>query len=202
MEKIAKLLLKISAIDINTKQMFTWASGIKSPIYVDNRIINSFVEQRNEIEKEFAKKILEVFPECEAILGVATGGISHAAYVSTINKLPMGYIRTSAKDHGKQNQIEGKITKQTKVVIIEDLFSTGRSSYKAYEIAKNSGLNVLGIASIFSYNLPLLKEQFKDVKHFSLTNIDEVVKVAIEENMINQEDIKIIKDFIERLGKK
>lgn len=199
MKIIAEKLLSIGAVVINNKEKFTWASGIKSPIYTDNRLITSFPQEREIIENALAKKIVEVFPSVNMLIGTATAGISHAAYVSWILNMPMGYVRASKKDHGKQNQIEGHIAKGVNVVVVEDLLSTGRSSYEVVNILKESGVNVLGVAAIFSYDLKVLKTNMIDTKFFSLTNLDELLNVAAERKFIDVEDIELVKDFREKL---
>lgn len=199
MKIIAEKLLSIGAVVINNKEKFTWASGIKSPIYTDNRLITSFPQEREIIENALAEKIVEVFPNVNMLIGTATAGISHAAYVSWILNLPMGYVRASKKDHGKQNQIEGHIAKGVNVVVVEDLLSTGRSSYEVVNILKESGVNVLGVAAIFSYDLKVLKTNMIDTKFFSLTNLDELLNVAAERKFIDVEDIELVKEFREKL---
>lgn len=199
MKIIAEKLLSIGAVVINNKEKFTWASGIKSPIYTDNRLITSFPQEREIIENALAEKIVEVFPSVNMLIGTATAGISHAAYVSWILNMPMGYVRASKKDHGKQNQIEGHIAKGVNVVVVEDLLSTGRSSYEVVNILKESGVNVLGVAAIFSYDLKVLKTNMIDTKFFSLTNLDELLNVAAERKFIDVEDIELVKDFREKL---
>lgn len=199
MKEVAKALLEIKAVVINNEERFTWASGIKSPIYTDNRLINSFPKQRKFIEKEFANKLIAEFPEVEILMGTATAGISHAAYMSDILELPMGYVRGSKKAHGRQNQIEGMSVKGKKVVVIEDLLSTGGSSLEAVEALKAEGAIVLGVAAIFKYGLAKLTENFKDVKYFALTNLDELLSVAAENKYISSEEIKIVQDFRDNL---
>lgn len=199
MKIIAEKLLSIGAVVINNKEKFTWASGIKSPIYTDNRLITSFPQEREIIENALAEKIVEVFPSVNMLIGTATAGISHAAYVSWILNMPMGYVRASKKDHGKQNQIEGHIANGVNVVVVEDLLSTGRSSFEVVNILKESGVNVLGVAAIFSYDLNVLKNNMIDTKFFSLTNLDELLNVAAEKNIIDEVDIELVKEFREKL---
>lgn len=195
MKKIAELLLEIKAVVINNEERFTWASGIKSPIYTDNRLINSFPTQRKVIEKEFANKLIEEFADVEILMGTATAGISHAAYMSDILDMPMGYVRGSKKKHGRQNQIEGMDVKGKKVVVIEDLLSTGGSSLEAVEALEEAGAKVLGVAAIFKYGLKKLDENFKGIKYFTLTNLDELLEVAAEKKYISEDEINIVKDF-------
>lgn len=199
MKLVAKKLLEIKAVVINNKERFTWASGIKSPIYTDNRLINSYPEQRKIIEKEFAELVVREFPDVQVIMGTATAGISHAAYISDLLYLPMGYVRGSKKDHGKQNQIEGKSVKGLRVVVIEDLLSTGGSSLEAVNALKEEGAIVLGVAAIFKYGLKKLDTNFKGIKYATLTNLDELLEVASEEKYISEAEIKIVKDFRDSL---
>ncbi len=195
MKKIAKELLNINAVVINNKNKFTWASGIKSPIYTDNRLINSFPKSRNIIEKELAKMVVETFPTVEMIIGTSTAGISHAAYISQILDLPMGYVRGSKKTHGKNNQIEGKPVKNINIVVIEDLLSTGGSSLEVVNILKESGANVLGIAAIFTYNLNKLKENFSQITYNTLTDLDELLEVAAKHKYISYDEIELVTNF-------
>ena len=191
MEKlIAKDLLSINAVFLSPEKPFTWASGIKSPIYCDNRLTLSDVKVRNDVENALAQNIKTYFPECEMVMGTATAGIAHAAIVSTILNLPMGYVRANAKDHGRTNQIEGKCPKGTKVVVIEDLISTGGSVIEVVNVLREAGAIVLGIVSIFTYNMEKSKKALEEanVKNISLSNFDVMVEVAAEEGYIKQED--------------
>ena len=199
MKQIAKHLLEIEAVVINNKERFTWASGIKSPIYTDNRLITSYPSVRKEIEAEFAKQLIANFPDVDVIMGTATAGISHAAYISEILDLPMGYVRSSNKKHGKGNQIEGKSVDGLKVVVIEDLLSTGGSSLEAVNTLKEAGANVLGVAAIFKYGLTKLNENFKDIKYFTLTDLDELLDVASENKYIEESEILLVKEFRDNL---
>lgn len=199
MKEVAKKLLEIKAVMINNKDRFTWASGIKSPIYTDNRLINSFPRERKVIENHFADMVKNEYPEVEVVMGTATAGISHAAYISDILELPMGYVRGSKKAHGRQNQIEGMSVKGKKVVVIEDLLSTGGSSLEAVEALKEAGAEVLGVAAIFQYGLKKLKANFANLKYTTLTNLDELLEVASEENFIESDEIQIVKDFRDEL---
>lgn len=199
MKEVAKKLLEIKAVMINNKDRFTWASGIKSPIYTDNRLINSFPKERRVIEKHFADMVKNEFPGVEVVMGTATAGISHAAYISEILELPMGYVRGSKKSHGRQNQIEGMSVEGKKVVVIEDLLSTGGSSLEAVEALKEAGAEVLGVAAIFQYGLKKLKANFANLKYTTLTNLDELLEVASEENFIESDEIQIVKDFRDEL---
>ena len=199
MKQVAKTLLDIKAVMINNKEKFTWASGIKSPIYTDNRLINSFPQERKIIEELFAKMVKEEFADAEMIMGTATAGISHAAYISAILEMPMGYVRGSKKSHGRQNQIEGASVKGKKVVVIEDLLSTGKSSLEAVEALEEAGATVLGVAAIFKYGLQKLQTNFANLKHVTLTNLDELLEVASENNIIEPEEIKMVQEFRDAL---
>ncbi len=188
MKQIAKYLLEIKAVFLSPDEPFTWASGIKSPIYCDNRLTLSFPKIRKEIAKEFANIIKIDFPDVEILMGTSTAGIPHAAYVSDILDLPMGYVRSSAKTHGRENKIEGKYKVGQKVVVIEDLVSTGGSSVEVVNALKDAGLEVLGTVAIFSYNLDSSKEAFIEAKCplKTITNYDELLEVAIAENYISE----------------
>ncbi len=201
MNKIAHYLLDIKAVQINTENKFTWASGIKSPIYTDNRLIMSYPKIRSKIIVQLSKLIKNKFPEVDFVVGTSTAGIPHAAFVSIKLKLPMGYVRGSAKTHGKNNSIEGKILPENKIVVIEDLFSTGRSSLEVVNKLKEKGYNVLGIVSIFSYELDILEETFKDVEHYSLLTISELLKEASVSDILQPIQIKEVKNFIKTLYK-
>lgn len=192
MENIAKILLDIKAVALSPDEPFTWASGIKSPIYCDNRLILSFSEERNVVEDSLYKMIKEEYSQVEYIMGTATAGIPHGALVAERLNLPMGFVRSSKKDHGKQNQIEGKIIKGAKVVVVEDLFSTGGSSIDTAVALEEAGFEVLGIVSIFTYNLPVAEENFRkhNLKHSSLTNYEELTKYAKEINYINETQLE------------
>ena len=193
MEKIiAKELLKINAVFLRPNDPFTWASGIKSPIYCDNRLTLSFPKTRHIIEFALAEKIKEKYPDTEYIMGTATAGIAHAALVSELLGLPMGYVRSSSKGHGRENSIEGKIIKNAKVVVVEDLISTGGSSIKVVNALKDEGFDVLGVVAIFSYNLPAAEEAFSknNTKCYAISNYDVLKEVALEKDYIKQEDIE------------
>lgn len=196
-EKIAKDLLSIEAVFLSPDEPFTWASGLKSPIYCDNRITMSYPEVRREIAKGLAEKIKEVYPDVEVIAGTATAGIPHAAWVAEILDLPMVYIRSKAKDHGKGNQIEGRITEGQKMVVIEDLISTGGSVLEACEAAKKEGADVLGVAAIFTYELEKGKAKFVEAKTplLTLTNYSTLIEIALKENYINEEQLALLKKW-------
>ena len=194
--KVAENLLKIKAVFLKPNEPFTWASGIKSPIYCDNRLTLSHVEVRKVVEEGLAQIIKEYYPTCEVVMGTSTAGIPHAAYVSEILSLPMGYVRGGAKDHGRQNQIEGVVPVGKDVVVIEDLISTAGSSIEVVNILREAGCNVLGIASIFTYNLKKGSERLKEanVINHSLSNFEVLAKVAAENNYIAKEDLaKVLK---------
>ncbi|MBR2891273.1 MAG: orotate phosphoribosyltransferase [Bacilli bacterium] len=194
---VAKNLLKIKAVFLKPNDPFTWASGIKSPIYCDNRLTLSVPETRKVVEDGLAEVIKEHFPTCEVVMGTSTAGIPHAAYVSEILNLPMGYVRGGAKDHGRGNQIEGIVPVGKDVVVIEDLISTAGSSIEVVDVLRNAGCNVLGIASIFTYNLQKGIDRLKEanVINHSLSNFETLVEVAAEENYISKEDINKVLKF-------
>ena len=195
--EVAKNLLKIKAVFLKPNDPFTWASGIKSPIYCDNRLTLSYPETRKVVEEGLAEIIKTYFPTCEVVMGTSTAGIAHAAYVSDILNLPMGYVRGGAKDHGRGNQIEGVVPVGKDVVVIEDLISTAGSSIEVVEVLREAGCNVLGIASIFTYGLKKgidRLEQANVINH-SLSNFETLVKVAAEENYISESDINKVLKF-------
>ncbi len=196
-KEVAKNLLKINAVFLKPNDPFTWASGIKSPIYCDNRLTLSYPETRKVVENGLAEVIKEYFPTCEVIMGTSTAGIPHAAYVSDILDMPMGYVRGGAKDHGRGNQIEGVVPVGKNVVVIEDLISTAGSSIEVVDVLREAGCNVLGIASIFTYNLQKGKDKLAqaNVINHSLSNFETLVEVAAEENYISKDDIKKVLKF-------
>lgn len=195
--EVAKNLLKIKAVFLKPNEPFTWASGIKSPIYCDNRLTLSYVDTRKVVENGLAELIKEYYPSCEVVMGTSTAGIAHAAYVSDILGLPMGYVRGGAKDHGRGNQIEGVVPVGKNVVVIEDLISTAGSSIEVVEVLRTAGANVLGIASIFTYGLQkgLDRLAASNVENHSLSNFETLVQVAAEENYISKEDIEKVLKF-------
>ncbi len=188
---IAKDLLKIKAVFFRPEEPFTWASGIKSPVYCDNRLTLSDIEVRSDVENGLAQIIKENYPDAEVLMGTSTAGIAHAAITAHILGLPMGYVRSGAKDHGRKNQIEGKLIPGQKVVVIEDLISTGGSVIEVVEILREAGAEVLGIASIFTYGMQkgLDRLAAANVKNISLTEFDVIAEAAAEEGYIRQEDI-------------
>ena len=196
-KKIAKNLLAIKAVFLSPNDPFTWASGIKSPIYCDNRLTLSYPECRTAVEDGLVEVIKANYPECEAVFGTSTAGIAHAAIVADKMELPMGYVRGSAKDHGRTNQIEGKAVPGQKVVVVEDLISTAGSCVDVVNVLREAGCEVLGIASIFTYGMQkgLDRLAAANVKNVSLSNLDALVEVAAEEGYIAESDIKKILTF-------
>ena len=194
---IANDLLKIKAVFFRPEEPFTLASGIKSPIYCDNRLTLTAPEVRNDIENGLAALIKEHYPDVEVLMGTATAGIAHAAIVGHITGLPMGYVRSGSKDHGRKNQIEGSLKPGQKVVVVEDLISTGGSCIDVVNILREAGAEVLGIASIFTYGMKKSIDRLAEahVKNVSLTYFDVVAKVAAEENYIRPEDVKRLLQF-------
>ena len=190
MEKqIAKELLSIGAVFLRPEQPFTWASGIKSPIYCDNRLTLSAPRVREKIEAGLAALVREKFPECEMLMGTSTAGIAHAAITATLLDLPMGYVRSGAKDHGRANRIEGRMDAGMKVVVVEDLISTGGSCIEVVEALRDAGAEVLGIVSIFTYGMRRGLERIAEANtvNYSLSNLDALVEVAAEEGYIAAE---------------
>ncbi|EMF0476735.1 orotate phosphoribosyltransferase [Enterococcus hirae] len=196
-KNIAKDLLAIEAVFLSPNEPFTWASGLKSPIYCDNRITMSYPKVRKAIAQGLAEKIKQAFPDVEVIAGTATAGIPHAAWVAEILDLPMVYIRSKAKDHGKGNQIEGRIFEGQKMVVIEDLISTGQSVLEATEAAKREGANVLGVAAIFTYELPAGEENFAkaELPLFTLTNYSVLIETALAEKYIDEAELDLLKEW-------
>lgn len=194
-KEIAKYLLETKAVFLNPKDPFTWASGIKSPIYCDNRILLSFAEVRSKVIDAFVEMIKANYPEVDCIAGVATAGIAHAALIADRMKLPMIYIRGAAKDHGRSKQIEGKLSPGSKIVVIEDLISTASSSLKAMEALKDEDVEVLGLAAIFTYGLDKAVKNLAaaKVKACTLSNYEALVEVALEENFVEKEDLDSLK---------
>ena len=187
---IAKDLLAIQAVFLRPDQPFIWASGIKSPIYCDNRLTLSAPLVRKDVEMALAEIIKKNYPDCQMVMGTATAGIAHAALVADILGLPMGYVRASSKDHGRNNQIEGKCEAKTKVVVVEDLISTAGSSLEVVQVLKDNDIEVLGIASIFTYGMKKGIERLANaqVKNVSATNLDVLVEVAVETGYLQPQD--------------
>ena len=188
---IAKDLLSIKAVFFRPEEPFTWASGIKSPVYCDNRLTLTAPQVRNDVENALAQTIKENYPEVEVLMGTSTAGIAHAAITAHIMGLPMGYVRSGAKDHGRQNQIEGKLLPGQKVVVVEDLISTGGSCIEVVNVLREAGAEVLGIVSIFTYGMKKGLERLAaaEVKNVSLTDFDVIANIAAEENYIRKEDV-------------
>lgn len=198
MEKsIAKILLDIGAVFLRPDQPFTWASGIRSPIYCDNRLILSYPQARRTVEQGIADNIRKHYPECQLVAGTSTAGIAHAALVAEIMDLPMAYVRGSAKDHGRNNQIEGRVEKGQKVVVVEDLISTGGSVIDVVNVLREAGAEVLGIASIFTYGLQKGIDRLAEanVKNVSLSNYDALIEAALEQGTIRESDVKKLHAF-------
>lgn len=195
--KIAKDLLKIKVVFLRPDEPFIWASGIKSPIYCDNRLTLTAPEVRNDVENGLAEVIKKYYPEAEVLMGTSTAGIAHAAITGHILNMPMGYVRAGAKDHGRNNQIEGKLEKGQKVVVVEDLISTGGSVIEVVNVLREHGAEVLGIASIFTYGMKKGLDRMKEanVKNISLSNFDTLVEIAAEEGYIKKEDISRLMAF-------
>ncbi len=192
MEKlIAKDLLKIKAVFFRPQEPFTWASGIKSPVYCDNRLTLTAPEVRFDVENGLKTLIEKHFPDVEVLMGTSTAGIAHAAITAHLMNLPMGYVRSGAKDHGRQNQIEGKLEKGQKVVVVEDLISTGGSVIEVVNVLREAGAEVLGVVSIFTYGMQKGLDRLKEanVINYSLTNFDVIAQVAAEESYIREEDV-------------
>lgn len=189
--KIAKDLLKIQAVFLSPDKPFTWASGIKSPVYCDNRLTLTAPEVRTDVETGLKELIEENYPEVEVLMGTSTAGIAHAAITAHLMNLPMGYVRSGNKDHGRQNRIEGKLEKGQKVVVVEDLISTGGSVIEVVDALREAGAEVLGIVSIFTYGMKKGLERLAaaDVKNVSLTNLDVLSEVAAQEGYIKPEDV-------------
>jgi orotate phosphoribosyltransferase len=187
---IAEDLLKIKAVFLRPNEPFTWASGIKSPIYCDNRLTLSDTQVRNDVENGLAQLIKEHYPQAEVLMGTSTAGIAHAAITATILDLPMGYVRSGAKDHGRGNQIEGKLLPGQKVVVVEDLISTGGSCIEVVNVLREAGADVLGIVSIFTYGMKKGIERLAaaEVKNVSLCDLDTLVEVAADKAYIAPED--------------
>lgn len=196
-KKVAKALLEIQAVFLRPDEPFTWASGIKSPIYCDNRLILTSPQQRNIVENAIAETVKREYPEAEVLMGTSTAGIAHAAIAADILEMPMGYVRGSAKDHGRQNRIEGRLNAGQKVVVVEDLISTGGSVIDVVDALREAGAEVLGIVSIFTYGMKKGLERLAaaNVKNVSLTNLDAVAEAAAESGYIKAEDVARLLKF-------
>ena len=189
-EKVAEGLLSIGAVFLRPKDPFTWASGIKSPIYCDNRLILTAPEVRDVVEQAIADTVKREYPDCEVLMGTSTAGIAHAAIAGHILHMPMGYVRSGNKDHGRQNRIEGRLPEGAKVVVVEDLISTGGSAIDVVNALREAGAEVLGIVSIFTYGMQKGLDRLKevDVKNNSITNFDTVIDVAVKTGYIEESD--------------
>ena len=194
---VAENLLKIKAVFLRPNEPFTWASGIKSPIYCDNRLILTAPESRDIVENAIAETVKREYPDAEALFGTSTAGIAHAAIAGHILGMPMGYVRGSSKDHGRNNKIEGKLEKGTKVVVIEDLISTGGSCIDVVDALREAGAEVLGIVSIYTYGMKKGLERLSEanVKNVSLTDFDTVIEVAAKTGYIEESDVERLKAF-------
>ena len=190
-KKIASCLLEIKAVFLRPQEPFTWASGIKSPIYCDNRLILTAPEARNEVEQAIADTVRREYPEAQVLMGTATAGIAHAAIAAHLLGLPMGYVRSGSKDHGRRNQIEGKLTPGEKVVVIEDLISTGGSVLDTVAALRAAGAEVLGVISIFTYGMAKGRQRLAEagVKCVSLTDLDTIAQVGVQQGYITQGDV-------------
>ena len=195
--RVAQGLLSIGAVFLRPQEPFTWASGIKSPIYCDNRLILTAPAVRETVERAIADTVHREFPQAEVLMGTATAGIAHAAIAAHLLGLPMGYVRSSSKDHGRQNRIEGKLVPGQKVVVVEDLISTGGSVLEVVDVLREAGAEVLGVASIFTYGMQkgLDRLAAANVINHSLSNFDTLCEVAAEEGYIKPEDIARLKKF-------
>ena len=195
--RIAEDLLSIRAVFFRPDEPFTWASGIKSPVYCDNRLILTAPDVRTEVETALMQTIRRKYPDAEVLMGTSTAGIAHAAITAQMMGLPMGYVRSSSKDHGRQNQIEGRLEKGQKVVVVEDLISTGGSVLEVVNVLREAGAEVLGIVSIFTYGMKKGLERLAaaKVKNVSLTNFDVIAQVAAEQKYIKPEDVARLLQF-------
>ena len=195
--RIAEDLLSIRAVFFRPDEPFTWASGIKSPIYCDNRLILTAPDVRTEVETALMQTIRREYPDAEVLMGTSTAGIAHAAITAQMMGLPMGYVRSSSKDHGRQNQIEGRLEKGQKVVVVEDLISTGGSVLEVVNVLREAGAEVLGIVSIFTYGMKKGLERLAaaNVRNVSLTNFDVIAQVAAEQKYIKPEDVARLLQF-------
>ncbi|MFJ8234424.1 orotate phosphoribosyltransferase [Ureibacillus sp. NPDC094379] len=196
-KEIAKAMLQVGAVELNPTDLFTWASGIKSPIYCDTRLTISDPIIRKQLANGLAQNIKEFFPDTEVVAGTATAGIPHAAWVADLLELPMVYVRSKAKEHGRGNQIEGKISAGQKVVVVEDIVSTGGSSITAVEALRAAGCEVVGVVCVYTYNLPRAEQAFDEagVKYVSLTNFDYLIEAATETGAITEENIPFLKEW-------
>ena len=195
--EVARSLLSIEAVFLRPQEPFTWASGIKSPIYCDNRLILTAPEARDLVERAIAETVRREYPQAQVLMGTATAGIAHAAIAAYLLGLPMGYVRSSSKDHGRQNRIEGKLVPGQKVVVVEDLISTGGSSLKAVAALREAGFEVVGMVASFTYGFPIAEQAFKEagVKLVTLTDYPHVVEKALETGYIKEEDVPMLHEW-------
>lgn len=195
--EVASALLRIGAVFLRPDEPFTWASGIKSPVYCDNRLILSDVEARECVERALADTVSENFPDCEILMGTATAGIAHAAIAAHLLRLPTGYVRSGAKDHGRNNRIEGRLEKGAKTVVVEDLISTAGSSAETAEALREAGAEVLGVVSIFTYGMKKGVERLREagLRSVSLTDFDTLVELAAQTGYIAQKDVQRLLHF-------
>ncbi|MDO4176027.1 MAG: orotate phosphoribosyltransferase [Bacillota bacterium] len=202
-KKIAGHLLDIGAVFFRPEEPFTWASGIKSPVYCDNRLILTAPAARNEVEQAMADTVRSEYPEAEALFGTSTAGIAHAAIAAHIMDLPMGYVRSSSKDHGRNNQIEGRLEKGQKVVVVEDLISTAGSAIQTVEVLREADAEVLGIVSIFTYGMEkgLRRLEEAGVKNVSLSDFDTAAEMALDRGLVDTEGYRQLMKFIEENGR-
>lgn len=196
-KKVAKELLDTKAVTLSVDEPYTWASGLKSPIYCDNRITLSYPETRSLIADGLRDLILKEFKDVDAIVGVATGGLPQAALVADLLELPLAYVRPQAKDHGRGKQVEGFLEEGSKVVMIEDLISTGGSVLRAVDAVKEDGFEVLGVAAVFTYELQKAVDNFKDVKLVTLSNYSALIEEAVDSNYVSKEHLKTLKSWRE-----
>ncbi len=197
-KKIAKALLSIRAVFLRPDDPFTWASGIKSPVYCDNRLTLGYPDVRKKIEEGIAETVKKYYPDAQALMGTSTAGIAHAAIAAWLLGLPMGYVRGSAKDHGRNNRIEGRIEPGMKVVVIEDLISTAGSCVDTVEALREAGAHVLGVVSIFTYGMQKGIDRLAqaNVENHSLTNFDTLIEVAAEEGYVKEDQLPMLRKFI------
>ncbi len=200
-KEIAHAMLQVGAVELNPTDLFTWASGIKSPIYCDTRLTISDPIIRKQLANGLAKNIQAFFPGTEVVAGTATAGIPHAAWVSDILELPMVYVRSKAKEHGRGKQIEGKYEPGQKVVVVEDIVSTGGSSIVAVEALRAAGCEVLGVVCVYTYNLPKAEDAFAEagIQYVSLTNFDYLIEAAVESGAVQDQQIPFLKEWHAKL---
>ena len=201
--RVAKRLLEIKAVFLRPQEPFTWASGIKSPVYCDNRLILTSTESRNDVEQAIAETVKREYPQAEALFGTSTAGIAHAAIAAHVLGLPMGYVRGSSKDHGRNNRIEGRLEKGQKVVVVEDLISTAGSAVQTVEALREAGAEVLGIVSIFTYGMEkgLRRMEEAGVRNVSLSDFNTAAEMALERGLVDKNGYEQLMKFIEENGR-